>query len=156
MCYSEPTNCCHLGLPVVPGPPPPFGRGWSSPTLCLGLPDAASVQINNNNLARARSRSLFLGGSSQMFGEQCELIVLCVRACFPQSSGALDMSLPSTPDIKIKEEEPVEVDSSPPDSPASRPRSPQHKDKVGLSSGGWWCPFAVWDREWGQGLSWAL
>ncbi|NXM61367.1 ATF2 factor, partial [Illadopsis cleaveri] len=47
--------------------------------------------------------------------------------------GALDMSLPSTPDIKIKEEEPVEVDSSPPDSPASRPRSPQHKDKVGLS-----------------------
>ncbi|NXR72207.1 ATF7 factor, partial [Pycnonotus jocosus] len=43
--------------------------------------------------------------------------------------GALDMSLPSTPDIKIKEEEPVEVDSSPSDSPASRPRSPQHKDK---------------------------
>ncbi|NWZ88178.1 ATF7 factor, partial [Poecile atricapillus] len=43
--------------------------------------------------------------------------------------GALDMSLPSTPDIRIKEEEPVEVDSSPPDSPASRPRSPQHKDK---------------------------
>ncbi|CAI9559867.1 unnamed protein product [Staurois parvus] len=29
------------------------------------------------------------------------------------------MSLPSTPDIKIKEEEPVEVDSSPPDSPSS-------------------------------------
>ncbi|NXW73461.1 ATF7 factor, partial [Hirundo rustica] len=43
--------------------------------------------------------------------------------------GALDMSLPSTPDIKVKEEEPVEVDSSPPDSPASRPRSPQLKDK---------------------------
>ncbi|NXO84870.1 ATF7 factor, partial [Sitta europaea] len=43
--------------------------------------------------------------------------------------GALDMSLPSTPDIKVKEEEPVEVDSSPPDSPASRPRSPQHRDK---------------------------
>ncbi|NXX35196.1 ATF7 factor, partial [Nicator chloris] len=43
--------------------------------------------------------------------------------------GALDMSLPSTPDIKVKEEELVEVDSSPPDSPASRPRSPQHKDK---------------------------
>ncbi|NWI84841.1 ATF7 factor, partial [Pitta sordida] len=43
--------------------------------------------------------------------------------------GALDMSLPSTPDIKIKEEEPVEVDSSPPDSPVSHPRSPQHKDK---------------------------
>ncbi|NXQ57378.1 ATF7 factor, partial [Anthoscopus minutus] len=43
--------------------------------------------------------------------------------------GALDMSLPSTPDIRIKEEEPVEVDSSPPDSPVSRPRSPQHKDK---------------------------
>ncbi|XP_031949745.1 cyclic AMP-dependent transcription factor ATF-7 isoform X1 [Corvus kubaryi] len=50
-----------------------------------------------------------------------------------KSSGALDMSLPSTPDIKIKEEEPVEVDSSPPDSPASRPRSPQHKDKEGPS-----------------------
>ncbi|NWY22016.1 ATF7 factor, partial [Aphelocoma coerulescens] len=47
--------------------------------------------------------------------------------------GALDMSLPSTPDIKIKEEEPVEVDSSPPDSPAPRPRSPQHKDKEGPS-----------------------
>ncbi|KFZ55207.1 Cyclic AMP-dependent transcription factor ATF-7, partial [Antrostomus carolinensis] len=43
--------------------------------------------------------------------------------------GALDMSLPSTPDIKIKEEEPVEVDSSPPDSPASNPRSPQNKEK---------------------------
>ncbi|XP_068853747.1 cyclic AMP-dependent transcription factor ATF-7 isoform X3 [Aphelocoma coerulescens] len=50
-----------------------------------------------------------------------------------KSSGALDMSLPSTPDIKIKEEEPVEVDSSPPDSPAPRPRSPQHKDKEGPS-----------------------
>ncbi|NXK46209.1 ATF7 factor, partial [Chauna torquata] len=43
--------------------------------------------------------------------------------------GALDMSLPSTPDIKIKEEEPVEVDSSPPDSPASNPQSPQSKEK---------------------------
>ncbi|NXU91828.1 ATF7 factor, partial [Xiphorhynchus elegans] len=43
--------------------------------------------------------------------------------------GALDMSLPSTPEIKIKEEEPVEVDSSPPDSPMSHPRSPQHKEK---------------------------
>ncbi|NXG45902.1 ATF7 factor, partial [Psilopogon haemacephalus] len=43
--------------------------------------------------------------------------------------GALDMSLPSTPDIKIKEEEPVEVDSSPPDSPESHPRSPQPKEK---------------------------
>ncbi|KFU91051.1 Cyclic AMP-dependent transcription factor ATF-7, partial [Chaetura pelagica] len=43
--------------------------------------------------------------------------------------GALDMSLPSTPDIKIKEEEPVEVDSSPPDSPTSNPRSPQNKEK---------------------------
>lgn len=42
------------------------------------------------------------------------------------------MSLPSTPDIKIKEEEPVEVDSSPPDSPASNPQSPQNKEKVGL------------------------
>ncbi|NXL53816.1 ATF7 factor, partial [Podilymbus podiceps] len=43
--------------------------------------------------------------------------------------GALDMSLPSTLDIKIKEEEPVEVDSSPPDSPASNPQSPQNKEK---------------------------
>ncbi|KFV82433.1 Cyclic AMP-dependent transcription factor ATF-7, partial [Struthio camelus australis] len=43
--------------------------------------------------------------------------------------GALDMSLPSTPDIKIKEEEPVEVDSSPPDSPVSNPQSPQNKEK---------------------------
>ncbi|NWY07909.1 ATF7 factor, partial [Nothoprocta ornata] len=42
---------------------------------------------------------------------------------------ALDMSLPSTPDIKIKEEEPVEVDSSPPESPASSPPSPRSKDK---------------------------
>ncbi|NWT21470.1 ATF7 factor, partial [Vireo altiloquus] len=47
--------------------------------------------------------------------------------------GALDMSLPSTPDIRIKEEEPVEVDSSPPDSPAPRPRSPPLKDKEGSS-----------------------
>ncbi|NXH17680.1 ATF7 factor, partial [Bucco capensis] len=43
--------------------------------------------------------------------------------------GALDMSLPSTPDIKIKEEEPVEVDSSPPESPTSSPGSPHSKDK---------------------------
>uniref|UniRef100_A0A8D0GJ51 Cyclic AMP-dependent transcription factor ATF-7 n=1 Tax=Sphenodon punctatus TaxID=8508 RepID=A0A8D0GJ51_SPHPU len=44
--------------------------------------------------------------------------------------GPLDMSLPSTPDIRIKEEEPVEVDSSPPESPVSSPRSPaQIKDK---------------------------
>lgn len=43
--------------------------------------------------------------------------------------GPLDMSLPSTPDIKIKEEEPVEVDSSPPDSPATSPQSPQAKEK---------------------------
>ncbi|NWR56401.1 ATF7 factor, partial [Bucorvus abyssinicus] len=43
--------------------------------------------------------------------------------------GALDMSLPSTPDVKIKEEEPVEVDSTPPDSPASNPRSPQTKEQ---------------------------
>ncbi|CAJ0929997.1 unnamed protein product, partial [Ranitomeya imitator] len=35
------------------------------------------------------------------------------------SAGPLDMSLPSTPDIKIKEEDPVDVDSSPPDSPSS-------------------------------------
>ncbi|XP_025945037.1 cyclic AMP-dependent transcription factor ATF-7 isoform X5 [Apteryx rowi] len=46
-----------------------------------------------------------------------------------KSAGALDMSLPSTPDIKIKEEEPVEVDSSPPDSPGSNPQSPQNKEK---------------------------
>ncbi|KAM6308150.1 cyclic AMP-dependent transcription factor ATF-7 isoform 3-T3 [Podargus strigoides] len=46
-----------------------------------------------------------------------------------KSAGALDMSLPSTPDVKIKEEEPVEVDSSPPDSPASNPGSPQSKEK---------------------------
>ncbi|NXA43575.1 ATF7 factor, partial [Eudromia elegans] len=44
--------------------------------------------------------------------------------------GALDMSLPSTPDIKIKEEEPVEVDSSPPDSPASKPPSPKEEEMV--------------------------
>ncbi|XP_025902462.1 cyclic AMP-dependent transcription factor ATF-7 [Nothoprocta perdicaria] len=46
-----------------------------------------------------------------------------------KSAAALDMSLPSTPDIKIKEEEPVEVDSSPPESPASSPPSPRSKDK---------------------------
>ncbi|XP_071074960.1 cyclic AMP-dependent transcription factor ATF-7 isoform X2 [Dasypus novemcinctus] len=45
------------------------------------------------------------------------------------AAGPLDMSLPSTPDIKIKEEEPVEVDSSPPDSPASSPCSPPLKEK---------------------------
>ncbi|XP_053152572.1 cyclic AMP-dependent transcription factor ATF-7 isoform X3 [Hemicordylus capensis] len=48
-------------------------------------------------------------------------------------SGPLDMSLPSTPDIKIKEEEPVEVDSSPPDSPVASPRSPQAKEKESAS-----------------------
>ncbi|KAM8794144.1 cyclic AMP-dependent transcription factor ATF-7 [Eudromia elegans] len=47
-----------------------------------------------------------------------------------KSAGALDMSLPSTPDIKIKEEEPVEVDSSPPDSPASKPPSPKEEEMV--------------------------
>ncbi|XP_006030630.1 cyclic AMP-dependent transcription factor ATF-7 isoform X2 [Alligator sinensis] len=46
-----------------------------------------------------------------------------------KNAGPLDMSLPSTPDIKIKEEEPVEVDSSPPDSPISTPQSPQNKEK---------------------------
>ncbi|NXS28714.1 ATF7 factor, partial [Pomatostomus ruficeps] len=46
--------------------------------------------------------------------------------------GALDMSLPSTPDVRVKEEEPLEVDSaSPPDSPASPPRSPRRRDKEG-------------------------
>ncbi|XP_062975752.1 cyclic AMP-dependent transcription factor ATF-7 [Elgaria multicarinata webbii] len=48
-------------------------------------------------------------------------------------SGALDMSLPSTPDIKIKEEEPVEVDSSPPDSPVASPRSPLANEKESAS-----------------------
>ncbi|XP_036255906.1 cyclic AMP-dependent transcription factor ATF-7-like [Molothrus ater] len=46
-----------------------------------------------------------------------------------KSSGALDMSLPSTPEVRIKEEEPLEVDSSPPESPAARPRSPPHRDR---------------------------
>uniref|UniRef100_A0A8C5JKK5 BZIP domain-containing protein n=1 Tax=Junco hyemalis TaxID=40217 RepID=A0A8C5JKK5_JUNHY len=41
----------------------------------------------------------------------------------PQGSGALDMSLPSTPDVRIKEEEPLDVDSSPPESPAAPPLS---------------------------------
>ncbi|XP_013926791.1 PREDICTED: cyclic AMP-dependent transcription factor ATF-7 isoform X1 [Thamnophis sirtalis] len=48
-------------------------------------------------------------------------------------SGPLDMSLPSTPDVKIKEEEPVEVDSSPPDSPVGSPQSPQPKEKESTS-----------------------
>ncbi|XP_032066579.1 cyclic AMP-dependent transcription factor ATF-7 isoform X2 [Thamnophis elegans] len=43
------------------------------------------------------------------------------------------MSLPSTPDVKIKEEEPVEVDSSPPDSPVGSPQSPQPKEKESAS-----------------------
>ncbi|XP_027714154.1 cyclic AMP-dependent transcription factor ATF-7 isoform X4 [Vombatus ursinus] len=47
-----------------------------------------------------------------------------------QAAGPLDMSLPSTPDIRIKEEEPVEVDSSPPDSPVSSPHSPPVKKEV--------------------------
>nr|KAF6367593.1 activating transcription factor 7 [Myotis myotis] len=51
------------------------------------------------------------------------------------AAGPLDMSLPSTPDVKIKEEGPVEVDSSPPDSPASSPCSPVLKDKVKFSIG---------------------
>uniref|UniRef100_A0A8D0BC70 Cyclic AMP-dependent transcription factor ATF-7 n=2 Tax=Salvator merianae TaxID=96440 RepID=A0A8D0BC70_SALMN len=48
-------------------------------------------------------------------------------------SGPLDMSLPSTPDIKIKEEEPVEVDSSPPDSPVTNPQSPRATEKESTS-----------------------
>ncbi|XP_070596909.1 cyclic AMP-dependent transcription factor ATF-7 [Erythrolamprus reginae] len=48
-------------------------------------------------------------------------------------SGPLDMSLPSTPDVKIKEEEPVEVDSSPPDSPVGSPLSPQPREKESAS-----------------------
>nr|XP_056714335.1 cyclic AMP-dependent transcription factor ATF-7 [Euleptes europaea] len=50
--------------------------------------------------------------------------------------GPLDMSLssaPSSPDIKIKEEEPVEVDSSPSDSPVASPRTPQIKEKESAS-----------------------
>uniref|UniRef100_K7FC33 Cyclic AMP-dependent transcription factor ATF-7 n=1 Tax=Pelodiscus sinensis TaxID=13735 RepID=K7FC33_PELSI len=50
-----------------------------------------------------------------------------------KSAGPLDMSLPSTPDLKIKEEEPVEVDSSPPDSPVSSPQSPQAQEKESAS-----------------------
>ncbi|KAJ1159845.1 hypothetical protein NDU88_000349 [Pleurodeles waltl] len=46
------------------------------------------------------------------------------------STGPLDMSLPSTPDIKIKEEDPVDVDTSPPDSPISSPRSPEFEEKA--------------------------
>ncbi|NXD45944.1 ATF7 factor, partial [Copsychus sechellarum] len=54
--------------------------------------------------------------------------------------GALDMSLPSTPDIRIKEEQPLDVDSSPPDSPGPRDRDrdkerDRDKDKVGPSPG---------------------
>ncbi|KAM8981611.1 cyclic AMP-dependent transcription factor ATF-7 isoform X3 [Sarcophilus harrisii] len=47
-----------------------------------------------------------------------------------QAAGPLDMSLPSTPDVRIKEEEPVEVDSSPSDSPVSSPHSPPVKKEV--------------------------
>lgn len=35
------------------------------------------------------------------------------------STGVLDMSLQTPSDVKVKEEEPVEVDSSPPGSPES-------------------------------------
>lgn len=37
----------------------------------------------------------------------------------PANSVALDMSLQTPSDVKVKEEEPVEVDSSPPGSPES-------------------------------------
>ncbi|XP_030054209.1 cyclic AMP-dependent transcription factor ATF-7 [Microcaecilia unicolor] len=47
-----------------------------------------------------------------------------------KSTGPLDMSLPSTPDVKIKKEVPVEVDSSPPDSPLSSPKSPKAEEKA--------------------------
>lgn len=45
---------------------------------------------------------------------------LTVRAQLPSTNtGVLDMSLQTPSDVKVKEEEPVEVDSSPPGSPES-------------------------------------
>lgn len=52
-------------------------------------------------------------------------------------SGALDMSLQTPSDVKVKEEDPVEVDSSPPSSPDSMSsmsdssREPMGRGKVG-------------------------
>lgn len=42
------------------------------------------------------------------------------------NSGALDMSLQTTLDVKVKKEAPVEVDSSPPDSPDSLSGTSDH------------------------------
>ncbi|KAL2104103.1 hypothetical protein ACEWY4_000971 [Coilia grayii] len=49
-----------------------------------------------------------------------------------QSTGVLDMSLQTPSDVKVKEEEPVEVDSSPPGSPESiSSRSDSGRESVG-------------------------
>lgn len=55
---------------------------------------------------------------------------------------ALDMSLQTPSDVKVKEEAPVEVDSSPPSSPDSLSesdsnREPPVKAKVRLKGGSW-------------------
>lgn len=44
---------------------------------------------------------------------------LCPSQLPATNSVALDMSLQTTSDVKVKKEAPVEVDSSPPDSPQS-------------------------------------
>lgn len=52
----------------------------------------------------------------------CELSVsrrLCPSQLPAANTEALDMSLQTTSDVKVKKEAPVEVDSSPPDSPES-------------------------------------
>lgn len=60
------------------------------------------------------------------------------------NSGALDMSLQTTLDVKVKKEAPVEVDSSPPDSPESvsgksdHSREPPVKVKVGEKRDLYW------------------
>ena len=64
-------------------------------------------------------------------------LILCLSQQLASNSVALDMSLQTSSDVKVKKEAPVEVDSSPPDSPESitsksdHSREPLVKGKVG-------------------------
>lgn len=77
---------------------------------------------------------------SLIFDKYCEQSPsdhLCLSQLPAPNSVALDMSLQTTLDVKVKKEAPVEVDSSPPDSPESisgnsdHSREPPVKGKVG-------------------------
>lgn len=78
-------------------------------------------------------QSLLLGKNSELSPSVC----FCHSQVPASNSVALDMSLQTPSDVKVKKEAPVEVDSSPPDSPESisensdHSREPVFKGKVG-------------------------